>query len=69
MRHDVQFEADPAEWLAFKAQSIPISAGIAVTGVGTEDHKFVFEMEAVSDASSTRANLRTGRTFEVDHNY
>ena len=69
MRHDVQFEADPAEWLAFKAQSIPTSAGIAVTGVGTEDHKFVFEMEAVSGASSTRANLHTGRTFEVDHNY
>jgi enamine deaminase RidA (YjgF/YER057c/UK114 family) len=23
----------------------------------------------VSGASSTRANLHTGRTFEVDHNY
>jgi enamine deaminase RidA (YjgF/YER057c/UK114 family) len=69
MRHDVRFGSDPPEWLAFKAQSIPTSAGIAVTGVGTQDHAFVFEMEAVSGASSTRTNLRTGRTFEVDHNY
>lgn len=69
MRYDVQFETDPPGWLAFKEPSIPTSAGIAVTGVGTHDHVFTFEMEAVAGASDTRTNLRTGRTFEVEHNY
>jgi enamine deaminase RidA (YjgF/YER057c/UK114 family) len=69
MRHDIQFEEDPPEWLDFKAPSIPTSAGIAVSGVGTPDHAFTFEMEGVANAAETRNNLRTGRTFEVEHNY
>ena len=69
MRYDVQFETDPPEWLAFKEPSIPTSAGIAVTGVGTRDHVFTFEVEAVAGASDMRTNLHTGRTFEVEHNY
>lgn len=69
MRHDVQFEDDPSAWLAFKSESIPTSAGIAVSGVGTPTHAFTFEMEGVAGAASTSTNLRTGRTFEVDHNY
>ncbi len=69
MRHDVQFEEDPPEWLEFKSESIPTSAGIAVSGVGTPGHAFTFEMEGVAGAASSRVNLRTGRTFEIDHNY
>lgn len=69
MRYDVRFETDPPEWLAFKEPSIPTSAGIAVTGVGTRDHVFTFEVEAVAGASDMRTNLHTGRTFEVEHNY
>ena len=69
MRHDVQFETDPPEWLAFKEPSIPTSAGIAVSGAGEPGHVFTFEMEGVVGASGGRTNLRTGRTFEVDHNY
>ena len=69
MRHDVQFKTGPPEWLAFKEASIPTSAGIAVAGVGTHGHVFAFEMEAVAGASDTRTNLRTGRRFEVEHNY
>lgn len=69
MRHDTQFEADPPEWLDFKKDSIPTSAGIAVNGAGDPDHHFVFELEAVKNAGGNRTNLRTGRTFEVEHNY
>lgn len=69
MRHDIQFEEDPPEWLAFKAPSTPTSAGIAVSGVGTLEHAFTFEMEGVTGAAEFRTNLRTGRTFEVEHNY
>ena len=69
MRHDVQFGAGPAEWLAFKEPSIPTSAGIAVTGAGSPDHVFAFELEAVAGASKGRTNLRSGRTFEVEHGY
>ncbi len=69
MRHDVQFKGGPPEWLAFKEPSIPTSAGIAVTGVGSPDHVFAFELEAVAGAFAARTNLRSGRTFEVDHNY
>jgi enamine deaminase RidA (YjgF/YER057c/UK114 family) len=69
MRHDTQFETDPSEWLDFKKDSTPTSAGIAVSGVGDPDHHFVFELEAVKAAGSNRTNLRTGRSFEVEHNY
>jgi enamine deaminase RidA (YjgF/YER057c/UK114 family) len=69
MRHDVQFEEDPPEWLVFKEHSIPTSAGIAVSGVGDPDQVFTFEMEGVTGAENDRTNLRTGRTFEVEHNY
>ncbi|MDA1279001.1 MAG: RidA family protein [Chloroflexi bacterium] len=69
MRHDVQFEPDPPEWLAFKEDSIPTSAGIAVSGVGKPGHVFTLELEAVADAHLGRTNLRTGRSFEIDHNY
>ncbi|MDP6665831.1 MAG: Rid family hydrolase [Dehalococcoidia bacterium] len=69
MRHDVQFESDPPEWLAFKEPSIPTSTGIAVNGVGAPDQVFTFELEGVAGAAAARTNLRTGRTFEVEHNY
>jgi len=69
MRHDVQFVAGPPEWLAFKEPSIPTSAGIAVSGVGGSGYAFTFEMEAVPGAADGRTNLRSGRTFEVEHNY
>ncbi len=69
MRQDVQFKSDPTEWLAFKALSIPTSAGIAVAGVGDPKHAFMLELEGVIGASSDRTNLRSGRTSEVDHNY
>jgi enamine deaminase RidA (YjgF/YER057c/UK114 family) len=69
MRHDVQFEAGPPEWLEFKKPSIPTSAGIAVSGVGEQGHTVAFEMEGVTDSAVGRTNLRTDRAFEVDHNY
>ena len=67
MCHDVQFEASPPEWLEFKNPSIPTSAGIAVSGVSEQGHTVAFEMVGVTDADVGRTNLRTGRTFEVDH--
>ena len=69
MRHDVQFESDPPDWNAFKAPSIPTSAGIAVSGVGGDGQVVSIELEAVAGAADGRTNLRTGRTFEVEHNY
>lgn len=69
MRHDVQFESDPTDWNAFKAPSIPTSAGIAVSGVGEDGQVVAIELEAVAGAANGRTNLRTGRTFEVEHNY
>ena len=69
MRYDVQFESDPLDWNAFKAPSIPTSAGIAVSGVGGDGQVVSIEMEAVAGAADGRTNLRTGRTFEVEHNY
>ena len=69
MCHDVQFELSPPEWLAFKEPSIPTSAGIAVSGVGEPGYAVMFEMEGAAGAADGRTNLRTGRTFEVEHNY
>lgn len=65
---DAQFAEPPEQWAAFMSQAIPTSAGIAVQGVG-EDHLFMLECEAVQDASKGRNNLRSGRSYEVDHNY
>jgi enamine deaminase RidA (YjgF/YER057c/UK114 family) len=69
MRHNVQFELSPPEWLAFKEPSIPTSAGITVSGVGEPGYAVMFEMEGAAGAADGRPNLRTGRTFEVEHNY
>lgn len=63
-----QFKNQPEPWSSFMAQAIPTSAGIAVEGVG-EGSLFMLECEAVQDASSGRKNLRSGRTYEVEHNY
>ena len=69
MRHDVQFDADPPEWLAFKAPSIPTSAGVAVSGVGGDGQLVTIELEAVAGAAGGRTNIRSGRTYEVEANY
>lgn len=63
-----QFAEPPEQWAAFMGQAIPTSAGIAVDGVGG-DSLFMLECEAVQDASKGRKNLRSGRSYEVDHNY
>jgi enamine deaminase RidA (YjgF/YER057c/UK114 family) len=63
-----QFQSQPKPWSDFMAQAVPTSAGIAVEGVGA-DKLFMLECEAVQDASQGRKNLRSGRTYEVDHNY
>ncbi len=68
MLPDAQFSEPPAQWAAFMSQAIPTSAGIAVDGVG-EGHRFMLECEAVQDAAKGRNNLRSGRSYEVDHNY
>ncbi len=63
-----QFAKPPEQWAAFMSQAIPTSAGIAVDGVG-DGRLFMLECEAVQDASKGRNNLRSGRSYEVDHNY
>lgn len=63
-----QFKTPPDQWAAFMSQAIPTSAGIAVEGVG-EGSLFMLECEAVQDAAKGRKNLRSGRSYEVDHNY
>jgi enamine deaminase RidA (YjgF/YER057c/UK114 family) len=68
MRHDTQEDERSDAWPEFMSQAIPTSAGIAVEGVG-EGRRFMLECEAVADASQGRDNLRSGRTFEVEHNY
>ncbi len=68
MLPSVQFDKQPETWSAFMSQAIPTSAGIAVEGVG-EGRQFMLECEAVQDAAQGRKNLRSGRTYEVDHNY
>lgn len=55
--------------LDFMAHGEPTSAGIAVEGVGGAGATFMFECEAVEGAAATRERIRTGRTFEVEHNY
>lgn len=68
MRHDTQGEERGDAWPGFMSQGIPTSAGIAVESVG-DGKRFMFECEAVADASQGRNNLRSGRTFEVENNY
>lgn len=68
MRHDTQDDERSGVWPDFMSQGIPTSAGIAVESVGA-DRQFMFECEAVADASQGRNNLRSGRSFEVEHNY
>ena len=68
MLPEARFKSQPEPWATFMAQAIPTSAGIAVEGVGT-DRLFMLECEAVQDASKGRNNLRSGRTYEVEHNY
>ena len=69
MRHDTQFEERPREWLEFMGAGIPTSAGIAVDNVGTPGRKFMLELEAFAGAAEGRHNVRSGRTFEIEHNY
>lgn len=79
MRHDTQFDQRPASWAEFMRRSIPTSAGIAVEGVGPHDAVFMYEVDAVAGAgkvrpergsdTSLRRNVRTGRTYEILHNY
>ena len=68
MRHDTQDDERSSAWPDFMSQSIPTSAGIAVAGVGEGRH-FMLELEAVADAGGRNKSLRSGRTFEVEHNY
>ncbi len=68
MLPEAQFPEPPAQWSAFMEQAIPTSAGIAVDSVG-HDRLFMLECEAVQDAAKGRNNLRSGRSYEIDHNY
>jgi enamine deaminase RidA (YjgF/YER057c/UK114 family) len=52
----------------FRTPGEPTSAGITVEGVG-EGMTFMLEIDAVAGSASERRNLRTGRTFEVEHHY
>ena len=80
MRHDTQSGQRPASWTEFMRRAIPTSAGIAVEGVGPHDAVFMYEVDAVAGAAkdrpperdrdaSLRRNVRTGRTYEILHNY
>jgi enamine deaminase RidA (YjgF/YER057c/UK114 family) len=68
MRPGARFATSPPEWAAFMSKAIPTSAGIAVESIG-DAAMFMLECEAVQDASSGRNNLRSGRSYEGDHNY
>ncbi len=68
MLPEAQFSEPPEPWAAFMSQAIPGSAGIAVESIG-EDRIFMLECEAMQDASKGRKNLRSGRTYEIEHNY
>jgi len=79
MRHDTQADPRPPSWTEFMRQAIPTSAGIAVEGVGPREARFMYEVDAVAGAAkarpegdrdtSLRKNVRTGRTYEVEHHY
>lgn len=64
--HRHSFQGDALE--TFKTPGDPTSAGITVEGTGGSS-TFMLEAEAVVGAAGTRKNLRTGRTFEVEHHY
>ena len=68
MRPEARFNTPPSEWASFMGKAVPTSAGIAVESVG-DVGSFMLECEAVQDASLGRNNLRSGRSYEVDHNY
>jgi enamine deaminase RidA (YjgF/YER057c/UK114 family) len=68
MRHDTQSEDRSNAWPQFMKQAIPTSAGIAVEAVG-DGRRFMLECEAVADAGPRKKSLRSGRSFEVEHNY
>ena len=68
MRPEARFKTPPPAWAAFMSKAIPTSAGIAVESVG-DVGSFMLECEAVQDAAKGRNNLRSGRSYEVDHNY
>lgn len=69
MRHDTQADPRPPSWTEFMRQAIPTSAGIAVEGVGPRGATFMYEVDAVAGAAKARNNVRTGRTYEVEHHY
>lgn len=69
MRHDTQSDPRPPLWTEFMRQAVPTSAGIAVEGVGPRAATFMFETDAVAGAARARKNVRTGRTYEVEHHY
>ena len=59
----------PTALTGFMAQGEPGAAGITVAGLNAPGVRFLLEAEAVRGASATRRNVRTGRTYEVDHHY
>jgi enamine deaminase RidA (YjgF/YER057c/UK114 family) len=52
----------------FRKPGEPTSAGITVEGVGGAS-TFMLEVDALEGAAGLRRNLRTGRSFEVEHHY
>lgn len=69
LRPELQGRPRVAEWVDFMRRATPTSAGIAVEGVSSAGAGFMFEADAVRGASRDRHNLRTGRTYEVEHHY
>ncbi len=53
----------------FMAPGEPGAAGITMAGLNAPGVRFLLEAEAVRGAAGTRRNVRTGRTYEVEHHY
>jgi len=53
----------------FMSAGEPGAAGITMAGLNAPSVRFLLEAEAVRGAARTRHNVRTGRTYEVDHHY
>lgn len=52
----------------FRKPGEPTAAGITVEGIGGSS-TFMLEVDAVEGGAARRRNLRTGRSFEVEHHY
>ena len=60
----------PSDVLAgFMAPGEPGAAGITMAGLNAPGVRFLLEAEAVRGAAGTRRNVRTGRTYEIEHHY